>query len=154
MSSALPLNAARMPTTKHIEAITGVLQEALGTPIDVNEVPQKERNGEPVVYWWRTAAADVIRGRAAFQYVQLQIRFFPALQKLQIDFLCLPESQKRQGKGRRVLDTIARIGRELGYKEIFIEAIEGSYPFWLKVDFEPVDLKRTSFPRPMVRKLD
>jgi predicted N-acetyltransferase YhbS len=150
MNPTITYPAALAPGSQQVDSVTQVLEESLGTKIDVTETHRSEKGKEGcVVYWWRTASADVVRGKVAFQYVQLQLVFRPFTGKAQIDFLCLPEGQKRQGKGRRVLKTILDVCRQLGYTRISIEVIEGSFPFWLKMGFKQLDSSRTSFPQPM-----
>ncbi|NPV90498.1 MAG: hypothetical protein HPY50_06975 [Firmicutes bacterium] len=150
MNHAITFPAALAPGRQQMDEISQVLEEVLGTKIDVTEFNRPVKDGVgSVVYWWRTASADIIRGKVAFQYVQLQMVFKPVVGRMQIDFLCLPEGQKRQGKGKRVLDTIIGIGRRLGYSRIDIEAIEGSFAFWKAVGFRQLDVNRTSFPQPM-----
>lgn len=153
MNCTVPINNAVFPAPVHIDAISQVLEETLGTLIDASEIPRKEKNDESSVYWWRTASAEIIRGKAAFQYVQLQIVFTPATSKMQIDFLCLPDGQKGKGKGQIIMGVIKEVGRQLGYKTIYIESIEGSFNFWLKVGFKQIDPGRTSYPRPMTYNL-
>lgn len=155
MNNAITFPVALAPGRQQLDAVSQVLEEVLGTKIDLSEVFRPVKDGEEsVVYWWRTASAEVIRGKVAFQYVQMQLVFKPKEGKMQIDFMCLPEGQKRQGKGRRVLDTILEVCRQLGYSRINIEVIEGSFPFWLRVGFRQLDPNRTSFPQPMFYDLN
>jgi len=145
--------SAHVPEEVDILEITRALEENLGTKVDVNLVPTRNPSVTSVTYWWRTATHGMMRGREAFQFVQLQIEFDNTQELMQIDFLCLPEIQKGTGKGRAVVDTIKRVGQRLGYKKIVIDSIEGSYMFWLRVNFIPTDPFRTSFPRHMVHSL-
>jgi len=143
--------AAGKPEPHHVAAITNVLSEVLNMDIEVKLVAERKKDGaDSQIYWWKTAAEEVVRGKSHYQVVQLQIEFFPLTRRVVIDFLCLPEEQKRKGKGRQIVERLLALFQSMGYEAVYLESQESSYPFWLKVGFAPSDPRRTSFPRAMV----
>lgn len=149
------LAVACKPEPHHIAAITKTLSEVLDMEIEVKLVAERKKEGvDSQIYWWKTATEGVVRGKSHYQVVQLQIEFFPLTRRVVLDFLCLPEEQKRKGKGRQIVGKILALVREMGYEAVYLESQESSYPFWLKVGFVPSDPRRASFPRAMVYWLE
>lgn len=146
------VNDALLPMTTHLEEISNILRQTLDTPIAMNPVNKKEQvDFLSRTYWWRTDTTNpVFRGQRSFNYVQLQVEFDIGLKTVYIDFLCIPDAQKGQGKGKKIMDKIIEITRMLGYTCIKIDAQESSVPFWLRVGFKALDPTSSRFPKAMV----
>ncbi|NLK51232.1 MAG: GNAT family N-acetyltransferase [Syntrophomonadaceae bacterium] len=142
---------ALLPLTTHLEEITQLLRQTLNTPIAMTPVRKKEElDFLTRAYWWRTDTTNpVVRGQQAFKFVQLQIEFDSGRQVVIIDFLCIPEEQKGQGKGKIIVNKIIEMARVLGYVSINIEAQETSVPFWQRVGFMALEPTSTRFPKAM-----
>jgi len=146
---------ALLPMTTHLEEITKTLRQTLDTPIALNPVKKKEQvDFLSRTYWWRTDTTNpIVRGQRSFKNVQLQMEFDVGEKKVVIDFLCIPDAYKGQGKGKMIMDKIMDIVKQLGYLTIEIDAQESSVPFWLKVGFEIRNQESSRFPKPMLYRL-
>lgn len=140
-----------LPMTTHLEEITNTLRQNLETPIAMNPIKRREQvDFYTRTYWWRTDTTNpIVRGQGHFSNVQLQMVFDIQDKKVGIDFLCIPDAHKGQGKGQIILDKILQIAKQLGYQAVEIDAQESSVPFWLKVGFEDCQPGSSRFPKAM-----
>ena len=142
---------AFLPMTTHLEEITNILRQTLETPIAMNPIKKKEQvEFYTRTYWWRTDTTNpIVRGQSSFSNVQLQMEFDIQEKKMVIDFLCIPDAHKGQGKGQVIMDKILEIAKQLGYQTVEIDAQESSVPFWLKVGFGICHPESSRFPKAM-----
>lgn len=140
-----------LPMTTHLEEISNTLRQTLETPIAMNPIKRREQvDFYARTYWWRTDTTNpIVRGQGSFSNVQLQMEFDIQEKRVGVDFLCIPDAHKGQGKGQVIMDKILEIAKQLGYEMIDIDAQESSVPFWLKAGFEDLHPESSRFPKAM-----
>jgi len=149
---------AQLPTEEQLEFIAEVMRQALDEAIcwrvvNIGLVPGKLSRS----YCWERDTSRPLRHRQHYlKITQLQLRFFFEARVINLEFLCIPEGERRKGIGKKIVESVFQIGRELGYQQVLLHSVKYSMPFWLSLDFKPVapvNLLNPKTPRRMVCKL-
>ena len=154
----VPQTGAQLPTEDQLEAIAEVMRTVFDEAIcwrvvHIGLVPGKLSRS----YCWERDASRPLRHQQHYlKITQLQLRFFFEARVLNLEFLCIPEGERRKGIGKKIIECVFLIGRELGYQQMLLHSVKASMPFWLSLGFQPVapvNLLNPKTPRRMVCKL-
>ncbi len=150
--------SAQLPTEEQLETVAEVMRLALDEAfywrvVHVGLVPGKLSRS----YCWERDTSRPLRHQQHYMKVtQLQLRFFFEARMINLEFLCIPEGERRQGIGKKIVECVLQIGRELGYQQVLLHSVKASMPFWLRLGFQPVapvNPLNPKTPRRMVCKL-
>ena len=72
---------------------------------------------------------------------------------MDIEFICIPEGERRKGIGKRIFKSISWMVDKLGYKRIVLHSMKASEPFWKAMGFIPVSPQNQNYPRRMYYEL-
>jgi len=146
---------AQLPTEVQLESIAEVIRLALDEAIcwrmvHIGLVPGNLSRS----YCWERDASRPLRHRQHYlKITQLQLRFFFEAGVMNLEFLCIPEGERRKGIGKRIVQCLFAIVQELGYHQILLHSVKASEPFWLSFGFLPVSSTSEIYPKRMVCNL-
>jgi GNAT superfamily N-acetyltransferase len=150
--------AAQLPTEEQLDTIAEVMRLALDEAIcwrmvNIGLVPGKLSRS----YCWERDTNRPLRHQNHYlKITQLQLQFFFEARVVKLEFLSIPEVERRKGIGKKIVESVFQIGRELGYQQMVLHSVKYSMPFWLSLGFQPVapiNPLNPKTPRRMVCKL-